>query len=435
MKPKINNTCAVLTEDVARAYEQLGAGLNLGLLVAKDILCGYNEKGEFKFDLPGSFIRRTGAKNSISFDQIPFAELAARQRSLASAYPKPKPQALTVAQPESSRLVIGMGQASVYENGFTLHPVFGCPYLPGSSLKGITRRTYIDEYHDGEEAVALADQTFCDLFGCTGLTKLEKLDKDGKENPDKDGKPIPYKAESHYYKFAKQQGLNDLGDRRGALIFFDALPTRAPKVVVDILTPHYSPYYKDALPPADIYNPVPVNFLAVEGGEFEVLLALDAGRGPVAEAKDGEERDGFARAVSALKIALTEDGIGGKTTVGYGRLVDKRAEEKRLAKLKAEQDAVEENERLKRIEEERAKMTINAAEISDGKEIFADVLKSKLGVITVKPLINNLKGTTEFSFKYSAGLEVGSTVTILIRVQKTKRGKQIQSVQFVRIPQ
>ena len=44
----------------------------------------------------------------------------------------------------------------------------------------------------------------------------------------------------------------------GRLIVFDALPESTPKLEVDIMNPHYSPYYADPTkPPANIYSRCP----------------------------------------------------------------------------------------------------------------------------------------------------------------------------------
>ena len=61
----------------------------------------------------------------------------------------------------------------------------------------------------------------------------------------------------------------------GALIVFDALPLTVPKLEVDIMNPHYGPYYEDRTrPPADYYSPNPVFFLTVAPGQrFRFSLA------------------------------------------------------------------------------------------------------------------------------------------------------------------
>ncbi|HSN23592.1 MAG TPA: hypothetical protein VLS45_05410, partial [Methylomicrobium sp.] len=38
----------------------------------------------------------------------------------------------------ATRLLIGRGTPSVFEQGISLHPLFGLPLLPGSAVKGVT---------------------------------------------------------------------------------------------------------------------------------------------------------------------------------------------------------------------------------------------------------------------------------------------------------
>ena len=424
----------VLPGEVKSAYRGLGKALHFGLAYEKDIRAGTDHKGKFVFNFYRGGGEGDGAKDTDfalpSFAGVPFPELSGRQRSLAAAYPTHQRFELRL----ENRLVIGMGQSSVYDNGLTLHPVFGCPYLPGSSLKGIARRTYIDEYHNGDEAGALADQIFCDLFGCTGDTEITP---EGGTN-----RAVP----SYYKRHPAFDG--DLGDRRGALVFFDGLPTSAPSVVVDIVNPHYKPYYEQALPPADIYNPVPANFLAVEGGEFSVVLALDPGRGPVAAPEDAAEASGFARAVAALRLALTEDGIGGKTTVGYGRFRvteeafitddpeyrrreaerierERRARAEAEARAIAEREAAEEATRRATAAEARAAAGVVAAD--EAEYVPAANLKKRKGgayrvdvrvatkdgrKYTFEPLVEELRGKVSKTPVFvNLDLEVGEVLT------------------------
>jgi CRISPR-associated protein Cmr6 len=41
------------------------------------------------------------------------------------------------------RLVIGAGYPSFIENGFMFHHVYGIPYIPGETLKGLARTVFI----------------------------------------------------------------------------------------------------------------------------------------------------------------------------------------------------------------------------------------------------------------------------------------------------
>ncbi|MGZ5027280.1 MAG: type III-B CRISPR module RAMP protein Cmr6 [Methylobacter sp.] len=119
------------------------------------------------------------------------------------------------------RFVSGLGSAHPYETGFIWHRTLSVPYLPGSSVKGLMRAwaTHWCEPADQQEITR--------LFGA----------KDGEENC-------------------------------GALIVFDALPSKAPELEIDILNPHYSEYYQDSSkPPADYLSPIPVFFLTVAPGQ------------------------------------------------------------------------------------------------------------------------------------------------------------------------
>jgi CRISPR-associated protein Cmr6 len=101
---------------------------------------------------------------------------------------------------------------------------------------------------------------------------------------------------------------------------------------VDVLTPHYSDYYKDlesphptALP-TDDQGPIAVKFLAVRPGlKFEFRLRLRMPDGEDAAGKEqnrhlaGRGTDAIrAQLLEWLRRAVTESGVGAKTTAGYG---------------------------------------------------------------------------------------------------------------------
>jgi CRISPR-associated protein Cmr6 len=175
------------------------------------------------------------------------------------------------------RLVQGLGGASVYETSMSLHHIYGIPFISSSSLKGVMRsyiilNVYQKEMQKGAEAekLALQNPIFSRWFGDVG--------------------------------------------QKGALIFFDAFPLEEPHLEVDIMNPHYGPYYSDPkvqTPPADYHNPVPIPFLTVSKTSFRVVFgALD--KGLLKEPLEGKS------AVQWLHSALTHHGIGAKTAVGYG---------------------------------------------------------------------------------------------------------------------
>ncbi|NLX87353.1 MAG: type III-B CRISPR module RAMP protein Cmr6 [Clostridiales bacterium] len=204
-----------------------------------------------------------------NFKEVKFQAIAERQKKSILSLGL---QILTIDYIPDWRLAIGLGNASVYETSMTLHHVWGIPYLPGSSLKGLTRNWAITEEFNGDENAALKDPDFCKVFGS---------------------------PKSSY-----------LGEHKGEVIFFDALPVSEPTIEADIMNPHYSKYYSDydgTTPPADYFDPVPVTFLTVKEGNFKIYI------GAASSSKKYLEL-----AYDWLKRALREHGIGAKTAAGYG---------------------------------------------------------------------------------------------------------------------
>jgi CRISPR-associated protein Cmr6 len=164
------------------------------------------------------------------------------------------------------RMAIGLGGESVLETSVTLHRTYGVPYIPGSALKGLAARyarNRLDEqkWEKGSDAYKI-------LFG------------DSTE--------------------------------AGYVTFFDALyvPGSAERdhpLALDVITVHHPEYYggKDAAP-ADWDNPNPVPFLSATGSYLVALY------GPGSWVK---------AAFEILQLALVEEGIGAKTSSGYGRMV------------------------------------------------------------------------------------------------------------------
>lgn len=192
------------------------------------------------------------------------------------------------------RMAVGLGHESIFEVSMTLHPIHGFPYIPATTIKGITRSWIIENIFDRSELKALQDEGFSLIFGSP-----DSLREDGKE----------YKTK--------------LGDHRGSVVFLDGYPTKPPKIARDIMNPHYSKYYagpnknnNKIEPPGDYYSPVPVSFLSVEKGTFQ--FALGAYRDIKIESGKFQGASVFSIAKDWLKKALTEKGIGAKTSIGYG---------------------------------------------------------------------------------------------------------------------
>ena len=176
----------------------------------------------------------------------------------------------------AGRLITGLGGASVYETDITLHHIYGFPFLPASSIKGMVRSWIILNAFDNDEKKALKEsEAFCHIFGCGSESSL------GKEH-------------------------------QGKVTFFEALPVAAPKVVPDVMNPHYGPYYNGKDAPADFHNPIPIFFLTVEKNtEFQFMLGSK--NTEWLSWKIGEKDINWW-----LQHALDNHGIGAKTAVGYG---------------------------------------------------------------------------------------------------------------------
>jgi CRISPR-associated protein Cmr6 len=188
------------------------------------------------------------------------------------------------------RMVVGLGNASVYETSMTLHHIYGIPYIPGSSLKGVLRNYIMTEKFckgiksEEIERKAHQDQGFCDIFGCP--------------------------RESFYQKAKK-----------GNVVFFDAFPVSKPEIIPDVMTPHYKDYYSDAsgeIPPGDYDSPNPIYFLTVRNTEFLFILGIKKENNIEIQKGKLAGKTALSAAEELLNIGLSSQGIGAKRAVGYG---------------------------------------------------------------------------------------------------------------------
>lgn len=192
------------------------------------------------------------------------------------------------------RLVVGLGNESVYETSMTLDHVYGIPYIPASAVKGVMRNWIITE-----------------IFSETNDDKAVKnADHKGAETRAMDDKG-----------FVAIFGNND---EAGKVRFFDAYPTTKPEIDTDIMNPHFGDYYGDqsgATPPADYLTPVPVPFLTVRDTTFRFVLGIkETEENSVVPEGSRLGQGSMLLDVASrwLEKALTEHGIGAKTAVGYG---------------------------------------------------------------------------------------------------------------------
>jgi CRISPR-associated protein Cmr6 len=193
-------------------------------------------------------------------DAVHRRRLAAARATVAGRHPdRAVVQHHLVIRPEAA-LLVGAGESGVRNVGFALHGTYGWPVLRGSALKGVAR-AYARDVQELPPEEELA------IFGTRPNVSP--------------GQP-------------------------GQVTFLDATCTGASvRVARHVMTPHVGEYYaQSAKPPAEYWNPVPVEFLAVERAEF---LAVLLGPRPLAD-----------RAVTLLTEALADLGVGAKTAAGYG---------------------------------------------------------------------------------------------------------------------
>lgn len=186
-----------------------------------------------------------------------------------------------------SRLIVNQAGGILENAGMCLHPHFGYPYIPGSAVKGIARHAAWCEWHEAKEPEkeCIAKDIAC-VFGYP--TNDKGLDA-----------------------YLEERGCD--AKRGGCISFWAAEPDGKAGLVTDIVNCHHMKYYgSDDNPPAvatDDEAPNPQFFPAVEkDGTFVFTLV------PVRDAGETE----LALAKKWLIRAITENGVGAKTSAGYG---------------------------------------------------------------------------------------------------------------------
>jgi len=204
----------------------------------------------------------------------------------------------TMTGKTQNRLSVGLGANAVLETSITLHHTYGVPYIPGSALKGLA---------SSYAAKHLEDQDSWKRSFSGGKTERGVLQK-------------------LIFGDTSESGL---------VIFYDALPKPGDfHLDADVITVHHPDYYQGGKkPPADWDSPTPVPFITARG-TFRFYLGLV----PLPEGEVEKGRKVLELAALLLKKALEEEGVGAKTTLGYGRikiLPPKRSEEFEKALRKA----------------------------------------------------------------------------------------------------
>ena len=193
---------------------------------------------------------------------------------------------LSIELTPQGALITGSGAGGIRNVGIELHGTHGWPIIPASTLKGVA-----DAY--ARDSGLVDDGVRIRIFGTPrpGSRSGSPADDTG----------------------ASGDGLTAPSAAPGSVRFYDALPGRGGVMIAEhVLTPHARDYHMNGdtagagerPPPAEYLNPVPIPFLAVDGGTFTAHLV-----GPEADT---------ARAADLLSAAVDDIGVGAKTSAGYG---------------------------------------------------------------------------------------------------------------------
>lgn len=240
-----------------------------------------------------------------------------------------------------SRLIVNQAGGILENAGLCLHPHFGYPYIPGSAVKGVARHAAWCEWHEAEEPhKAEIARQMARVFGY----------------------PTGDRGLNAYLK-----GLTCDATRGGCVAFLAAEPVGKAALVTDIVNCHHMKYYGSDNPSAvatDDETPNLQFFPAVESGAtflFTLVPLRDAGAEEVRLAKDW------------LVKALTENGVGAKTSAGYGwfeyskeaesAYVERQRKREEEAKRKKHAEAIA--ERIRALNAMDAATAAFAAEIAE----------------------------------------------------------------------
>ncbi len=200
----------------------------------------------------------------------------------------------------NSRFVTGTGLEHPTDNGFAWHSILGVPYLPGSGLKGAVRAYVVEQLDDDQRAL-----------------------------------------------FDKHSGNADFGmpSSMGAFAFTDLIPVQPVRLAVEVMTPHYGPYYQmtteTPLAPGDWLGPVPITYLAVEKDQAWICGII-----PI-QSRVHHRTLSLDEMRITLVDALATLGAGARTSSGLGYF---ESEEKHIVNIKNRVD-----DRLAKFNEERQK--------------------------------------------------------------------------------
>lgn len=239
------------------------------------------------------------------------------------------------------RMIVGLGNESVYETSMTLHHIYGIPYIPGSAIKGVVRNYCINSIYN---KVGLMDMQQINIIEKIlenfEIEKDRNLDyKDFQDTFTAFNGKKSIKPKEDLFNYFNDNDVeiinfqNIFGTLRkiGKIIFFDAYPIEPPKIEIDIMNVHYPNYYGGNDLPTDCQNPIPVYFLTVKETPFEFTIGIKARNNNISQDGEAGGKYPLELAYENMNKALCEHGIGAKTAVGYGYLSEVSVKRKTIS--------------------------------------------------------------------------------------------------------
>lgn len=221
-------------------------------------------------------------------------------------------------------ILSGLGAAHIRETSVNLHPVYGVPYIPASSLKGVVRNWAVQAFGSGDEDVLLK-----------GKNQVSRIFKEF---------------------FGTQEN-------RSSVQFYDLFFEDNFELEKDVITPHFGNYYKGEQAPTDDQTPVPINFLGIRAERLRIYYTVE---------RKSKDATVLANTVGEwIKTSLLELGIGSKTTSGYGRFKEVNDVTQQILTDLLEEKRYKAELKRKEIEERRKKEEIATylATLSEGERL------------------------------------------------------------------
>ncbi len=201
------------------------------------------------------------------------------QRDYLLSFPEKDYEVIELKATTKTPLITGIGQPHPNEVSMVFDYMLGIPYIPASSIKGLLRFTSV-------------------------VIEIRDPKNENKYIPDKEGNINDENIAEIKYYFGGQSN-------EGAVAFLDAYPEHVPNLHIDIMNPHYGAYYQEGKAPADYLEPTPIKFLTVAPKTTFIFRVIIHKNKPNYEILKQSVK-------TILEEALTKEGIGAKTALGYG---------------------------------------------------------------------------------------------------------------------